>query len=217
MSKGKILVVDDDRTTATVMQLYLEKYGYDVAGIALDGKDAISMARDLHPDLVLMDIFLGKGLDGISAAEIISKHFGIGIVFVTAHADAKTLERVKHVEPLGYINKPIRDTDLNTTLELVLAKSRPKQNHNNVTASIEEVLISLYGFTKSEARVTAKLIEFPKLEYVVDALNISISTARTHIKSIYRKTNTNRLPVLVHKIVTGPVGLLINKGRVNQE
>ena len=214
MSKGKILVVDDDQTTATVMQLYLEKYGYDVAGIAPDGKDAISMARDLHPDLVLMDIFLGKGLDGISAAEIISKHFGIGVVFVT---DAKTLERVKHVEPLGYINKPIRDTDLNTTLELVMAKSKPKQNHNNVNASIEEVLISLYAFTKSEARVTAKLIEFPKLEYVVDALNISISTARTHIKSIYRKTNTNRLPVLVHKIVTGPVGLLMNKGRTTQE
>ena len=217
MSKGKVLIVDDDRTTATVMQLYLEKYGYDVVGIALDGKDAISMARELHPDLVLMDIYLGKGLDGISAAEIISKHFGIGIIFVTAHADEKTLERAKQVVPLGYINKPIRDTDLNTTLELALAKSKPRQNHNNVNASIEEVLISLYAFTKSEARVTAKLIEFPKLEYVVDSLNISISTARTHIKNIYRKTNTDRLPVLVHKIVTGPVGLLINKSRIKQE
>ena len=217
MSKGKILIVDDDRTTATVMQLYLEKYGYDVAGIAPDGKDAISMSRELHPDLVLMDIYLGKGLDGISAAEIISKHFGIGIIFVTAHADAKTLERAKQLEPLGYINKPIRDTDLNTTLELALARTKPRQNNNNVSASIEEVLISLYAFTKSEARVTAKLIEFPKLEYVVDALNISISTARTHIKSIYRKTNTDRLPVLIHKIVTGPVGLLINKGRPGKE
>lgn len=217
MSKGTVLIVDDDRTTASVMQLYLEKYGYDVKGIAPDGKDSISMSRDLRPDLVLMDIYLGKGLDGISAAEIISKHFGIGVIFVTAHADAKTLERAKQVGPLGYINKPIRDTDLNTTLELALAKSKPKQNHTNVNASIEEVLISLYDFTKSEARVTAKLIEFPKLDYVVDALNISISTARTHIKSIYRKTNTNRLPVLVHKIVTGPVGLLMNKGKAGQE
>ena len=216
MSKGKILVVDDDQTTAKVMQLYLEKYGYDVVGIALDGKDSINMSRDLHPDLVLMDIFLGKGLDGISAAEIISKHFGIGVVFVTAHADVKTLERAKQVAPMGYINKPLRDTDLNTTLELALAKSRPRQNNNNVSASIEEILISLYALTKTEARVTAKLIEFPKLEYVVDALNISISTARTHIKSIYRKTNTNRLPILVHKIITGPVGLLMNKGRTKQ-
>ena len=77
--------------------------------------------------------------------------------------------------------------------------------------------MSLYSFTKSEARVTAKLIEFPKLEYVVDSLNISISTARTHIKSIYRKTNTNRLPVLVHKLVTGPAGLLMNKDKTGQK
>jgi two-component system, response regulator PdtaR len=217
MSKGNVLIVDDDQTTASVIQLYLKNFGYDVVGIALDGKDSISMARELHPDLVLMDIFLGKGLDGISAAEIISKHFGIAVVFVTAHADAKTLERAKQVEPLGYINKPIRDTDLKTTIELALAKSTPRQNNNNVNASIEEVLMSLYSFTKSEARVTAKLIEFPKLDYVVDSLNISISTARTHIKSIYRKTNTNRLPVLVHKLVTGPVGLLINKGKTRQE
>jgi DNA-binding NarL/FixJ family response regulator len=205
MSKGKILIVDDDQTTASVMQLYLTNFGYDVVGIASDGKDSIN-------------IFLGKGLDGISAAEIISKHFEIAIVFVTAHADAQTLERAKHVQPLGYINKPVRDTDLKTTIELALAKSQPKskQNNNNVKASIEDVLISLYSFTKTEAKVTAKLIEYPKLEYVVDSLNISISTARTHIKSIYRKTDTDRLPVLVHKIVTGPIGLLMNKGNTKQ-
>ena len=158
-----------------------------------------------------MDIRLGQGMDGIDAAEVINKHIGLPIIFVTAHADKSILARAKLTEPVGFINKPLRQKDLQTTLELAASKikkpvkSRRRRNGN----SIEEVLESLYNLTPAEARVAAKLIEYPQLNIAAEALNISISTAKTHLKRIYRKTNTNRQSVLVHKIINGPAGLIL--------
>jgi len=212
MEGKKILIVDDDQTVASVMQLYVSNLGYQVVGIATDGKNAINMSRELRPDLLLMDIYLGKGLDGIDSAEIINKHFGIPIVFVSAFADENTLKRAKAVNPMGYINKPLRETDLKTTIEFALAKSQPgNKSELKPGTSIEDILVSLYSLTRSEARFVAKLIEYPELSVVAAALNISLSTAKTHLKRIYRKTDTNRQSVLVHKIVTGPAGFLIQR------
>ena len=212
MEEKKILIVDDDQTTASVMQLYVANLGYHVAGIATDGKTAINMTREFLPDVVLMDIYLGKGLDGIDSAEIINKHFGTPIVFVSAYADENTLERAKAVNPMGYINKPLRETDLKTSIEFALAKSKPgNKNKSTPGTSIEDILVSLYALTRSEARFLAKLVEYPELNVVAAALNISLSTAKTHLKRIYRKTDTNRQSVLVHKIVTGPAGFLLQR------
>lgn len=213
MSAEKILIVEDDQTTASVLQLYLGNMGYDIVNIATNGRDAIEMARNHQPDLVLMDIFLGKGLNGIDAAEIISKHYHTPVIFVTSYADKATLDKAKCIEPLGYINKPLRETDLKTTIEFALARIKPKQKKLDSKAgpSVQDILMSLYSLTKTEAKVVAKLIEYPEIRFVAESLNIKISTARTHLKRIFRKTDTNRQSVLVHKIVTGPVGLLINK------
>ncbi|OGT71530.1 MAG: hypothetical protein A2W76_04425 [Gammaproteobacteria bacterium RIFCSPLOWO2_12_47_11] len=216
MEGKKILIVDDDQTTASVMQLYVSNLGYQVIGIATDGNNAINMSRELRPDLLLMDIYLGKGLDGIDSAEIIHKHFGIPIVFVSAFADENTLKRAKAVNPMGYINKPLRETDLKTSIEFALAKSPPRnKNQSNTGISFENILVSLYSLTRSEARFLAKLVEYPELNVVAAALNISLSTAKTHLKRIYRKTDTNRQSVLVHKIVTGPAGFLLQRN-INQ-
>ncbi|HEY5702944.1 MAG TPA: response regulator [Gammaproteobacteria bacterium] len=213
MSRKRILIVDDDPTTASVIKLYINDLGYEIAGTANDGKEAINQVRSLNPDLVLMDINLGKGLDGVDTAEIMAKNFKTPIIFVTSHADEATLTRAKSVEPLGFINKPLRETDLKTTIEFAIAKidSTGDEEEEKPTGSVEDVLIGLYSLTPAEARVTAKLLEVPELSYVSEALNISLSTAKTHLKRIYRKTNTNKQSLLVHKIVTGPAGAFMNK------
>ncbi len=212
MSKGKILIVDDNRTTVSVMQLYIEVNGYKVVGTAANGREAIENVKNSQPDLVLMDIHLGKGLDGIDAAEVIIKHLKVPVVFVTAHADEATLERAKFTGPVGFINKPLRETDLRTTIEFALEKTKlDKHIRTNIRISVEDVLKNLYDLTPAEARVAAKLIEYPELKKTADTLNISLTTVRTHLKRIFRKTNTNKQSVLIHKIITGPAGLLIKK------
>lgn len=167
----------------------------------------------MTPDLVLMDIKLGEGMDGIDAAEVISKHLNILIVFVTAHADDNILSRAKLSEPAGFINKPLREKDLKTTIELALTKvKKPKTGKvKKSNVSNEEILISIYSLTPAEARVAAKLVGYPELTIASNALNISVATAKTHLKRIFRKTNTIRQSVLIHKIINGPAGLIMKE------
>ncbi len=211
--KKKILIVDDDHTTASVMKLYLKEFDYKVSGIATNGIEAIEMTRKLEPHLVLMDIRLGKGMDGIDAAEIINKHFGTPIVYVTAYADEATLGRAKLTKPAGYINKPLSEKDLRTTIEIVLSKfTKPYiDQHKKGDKTVEEILMNIYKLTPAEARVVTELLEYPQLKNAAKDLNISLSTAKTHLKHIYRKTNTNRLSIMLHRIISGPAGLVMNK------
>ncbi len=124
MEAKRILVVDDDRTTASVIKLQLQEMGYLVVSIAKSASLAIRDCKDLSPDLVLMDINLGKGMDGIEAADIISKEHKTPVIFVTAYADEQTLARAKQTGPYGYINKPLRETDLRTTISLALERAQ---------------------------------------------------------------------------------------------
>ncbi len=124
MTGENILVVEDNRTTATIKQMKLENLGYKVPSLARNADEAIQQAGKYHPSLVLMDINLGKGADGIEAADIIRKKFKIPIIFVTRYSDDSTLARAKNIHPLGYINKPLRDKDIRTTIEIAMEKVR---------------------------------------------------------------------------------------------
>ena len=211
MHKENILIVDDDRTTASIMQLHLRNFGYHVAGIASSAKEAITIARDMEPDLVLMDIRLGEGADGIDAALAISKHMDVPIVFVTAHSDSKTLRRAKIVNPVGFINKPLRESDLKTTIEFAINQNPKTVDKKLDGTSIENILEKTYKLTPAEAKVVSMLMKYPELNSTANALNLALSTVRTHLKHIYRKTNTNSKLMLLREIATGPVGKLINK------
>lgn len=208
MSGEQILVVDDDRTTANVMQLYLENFGFVVSGIACSGAEAIEKTKKIKPDLILMDVNLGKGLDGIDTAEIIMQNFLIPVIYVTAHSDEKTLARAQRTNPYGFINKPLRDTDLKTTVRFALDKNKKNPAKKDLPL-LEDVLHQVYNLTPAESRVVSKLLDNPDVESAAEALHISISTVRTHLKHIYRKTDTNRQSSLFHKIVTGPVAMMM--------
>ena len=122
MECKKILVVDDDRTTAKIIELQLSRMGYSVPSIATTGSEAIDKARTFSPDLMLMDIKLGRGIDGIEAARIIKQKYQVPVIYLTAHSDESTLSRALDTEPLGYVNKPLREKDLRTTISLALTK-----------------------------------------------------------------------------------------------
>ena len=210
MDKRSILIVDDDRTTASIMQLHLNNFGYHVTGIAYSAKEAISMAREVEPDLVLMDIKLGEGVDGIDAATVIGKHMDIPIVFVTSYSDSITLRRAKIVNPVGFINKPLRESDLKTTIEFAIS-TKPKIVKSDLNSTVENTLKKMYKLTPAEVRVTRMLMKYPELRSIANALNLALSTVRTHLKHIYRKTNTNSKLTLLREIEAGPVGKLIDK------
>jgi hypothetical protein len=118
------LVVEDESVVAMDVEGRLKKLGYTVADIALSGEEAVQKAAELRPDLVLMDIVLKGGIDGVEAAEQIRTQFDIPVIYVTAYTDDPTLERAKFTEPFGYILKPFEERELHTTIQMTLYKHR---------------------------------------------------------------------------------------------
>ncbi|NYT06581.1 MAG: response regulator [Methanomicrobiales archaeon] len=125
MSKGTILIVEDDIIIATLLQNRLVKLGYTVVRITSTGEDAIAQTDTIRPDLVLMDIRLKGEMDGIAAAEIIRGQHDIPVIYLTSHSDDDTIERAKKTRPAGFIIKPFTDDNLKTTIEIALYASRP--------------------------------------------------------------------------------------------
>jgi two-component system, cell cycle sensor histidine kinase and response regulator CckA len=122
--KQKILVVEDELIIAKGIERRLRALGYAVVDAVPSGEEAVSQARALRPDLVLMDICLHGGMDGVAAAEQIRAEMDIPIVFLTAYADPDSLDRAKGAEAFGYIVKPFQDFTLKSAVEMALYKHR---------------------------------------------------------------------------------------------
>jgi len=122
MANAQILVVEDEGIVAKDIENTLKKLGYAVPAIASSGEEAIKKATETLPDLVLMDIVLEGYMDGVEAAEQIRDRFDIPVVYLTAYADNKTLQRAKITEPYGYILKPFSERELYTAIEIALYK-----------------------------------------------------------------------------------------------
>ena len=124
MANTKILVVEDESIVALDIQNKLKGSGYSVPAIASSGEEAIEKAQETHPDLVLMDIKLTGGIDGIEAAEQIRDNLNIPVIYVTAYADERTLKRAKITEPFGYILKPFEQRELHSSIQMALYKHK---------------------------------------------------------------------------------------------
>lgn len=116
----RILVVDDSKFSSQVVSDILKKHGYTVKTVH-SGKEAIEhVLSGRFLDLILMDIELGKGMDGIETAYTIQQHRDLPIVFLTAHADDKIMEKVRSVTGYGYVTKGSDEYALVSAVEMAL-------------------------------------------------------------------------------------------------
>lgn len=120
--KSRILVVDDEKIITMHLEELLTSMGYSVVGTASNGAEAIQMTQDVNPDLILMDIIMPGDMTGIDAAKEIKTQFGIPVIFLTAFADDKIIEKAKISEPFSYIVKPFQGQELKAAIEIALYK-----------------------------------------------------------------------------------------------
>ncbi len=143
MTKTKILVVEDESIVARDIGNMLLGLGYEVTGVVASGQEAVELARETRPHLVLVDIMLHGALTGFDAAEKIYTGYDIPIVYLTAYADEKTLQRAKKTEPFGYLLKPFEERELQTTIEVALYKyemeRKLKQREHWLTTLLQSV------------------------------------------------------------------------------
>jgi len=124
MNKIRILIVEDENLVARDIANMALTQGYDVCGLASDGDQALEMAAELEPDIILMDVIIKGSIDGISVAKKIWDTYRIPIIYVTSYADEQTLKRAKITEAFGYILKPFDERELRIAIEMAYFKSR---------------------------------------------------------------------------------------------
>ncbi|MEQ8999424.1 MAG: ATP-binding protein [Coleofasciculus sp. B1-GNL1-01] len=138
MNIPQILIVEDEIILARTISLTIENLGYQVAGIADSGEEAIQIVSEVQPDLVLMDIVLEGELSGIEAAEQIRDRLDIPVIYLTAYGDQDTINKATQTDPFGYIIKPIEPDELSATIKIALRKHDLLKTLNQAKIEAEE-------------------------------------------------------------------------------
>src|SRR5215468_5489546 len=107
-SRKRVLIVEDEALIAMELETFLADFGLDVVGVADNGAQAIELAVEHRPHLLMMDVVIKGSLDGIETARRIRASLDIPVIFLTAYGDERTLERAKTIAPYGYLLKPYR-------------------------------------------------------------------------------------------------------------
>ena len=117
----RILIAEDNDLVSLTLEEQLKGLGYDVAGIARSGTEAVSLAARLRPDLIIMDIRMPE-MEGTEAAARIRDHAPVPIIMLTAYADNETIKRAEAAGALGYLVKPINENELTPAIRIALAR-----------------------------------------------------------------------------------------------
>ena len=113
----QILLVEDEFLIALGLEQELLQEGYDVIKIVSSGEDAIEVARQQSPDIILMDIRLAGKIDGVEAAEQIQSFSSTPIIFMTGYSNPETMNRAKKLNPLGYLIKSVSIAELKIIID----------------------------------------------------------------------------------------------------
>ena len=143
MNNIKILIVEDEIIVAEDIKEYLEEIGYTITAIADSGKQALREVTLTRPDLILMDIFIKGKMDGIQASAKIWDEFKVPVVYLTANSNLETIQRAKITAPFGYITKPFKEIELQTTIEIAVHRHKLEKQLKEREQWLETVLSSL--------------------------------------------------------------------------
>jgi diguanylate cyclase (GGDEF)-like protein/PAS domain S-box-containing protein len=185
--KVKILIVEGEAVVAEDLKQTLIGMGYDVPAVVCSGELVLDTTEEVQPDLILMDISLGRGDDGIKVAERLRARFDIPVIYLSFHADDDTFQRSLLTGPFAFLLKPFDSLRLRQTIEIALAKhgieKRLKESgehyrsifdvsgsammivdEDGAIAKVNEEFEHLSGFTKWEVECRKEWSDFFVME-----------------------------------------------------
>lgn len=121
--RTRVIIADDESIIRMDLREMLANLGYLVIGEVGDGRSAVNLARELRPDIVVMDIkFEGDDFDGIDAARILTEEKISPVLLLTAYSQRELVVRAREAGVVGYLVKPFREADLVPAIEVALAR-----------------------------------------------------------------------------------------------
>lgn len=135
----RLVIADDESIIRMNLKETLVGLGYLVVGEAGDGVSAINVARELKPDLVLMDIKMPR-LDGIQAARILTEEKIAPVLLLTAYSDRELVERAREAGVVNYVVKPFREAELLPAIEIAMARYQEFLEMDRQIADLKETL-----------------------------------------------------------------------------
>ena len=142
---AKVLVIEGHVLVARDLQARLESMGYEVVGIATEAEEAVKMAVERDPDLVLMDLNLRNDMDGVQAAVEINRQRSIPIIFSTAYSGDRILARDEAASLGGYVLKPFDNRELGINIEVALVRHRVEKELREAKQGLEATLANVSG------------------------------------------------------------------------
>ncbi len=139
MKRTRIVIADDESIIRMDLKEMLTSLGYLVVGEAGDGRTAVSLARELQPDLVIMDIKM-PDMDGIEAARILTEERLAPVLLLTAFGQRDLIEKAKEAGVVGYLVKPFRESDLTPAIEVAIERFKEFRQLEEQVKDLKEAL-----------------------------------------------------------------------------
>jgi len=208
MRAQSIYIVEDEIITARSIAKNIKNFGYQLAGIATSGSEALAQILEINPDLILMDILLQKGdIDGITTAKRILSQINVPIIYLTAHSDRETLNRAKITTPFGYILKPYSEKDLQISIEFALHKHQQEMQ----LVQRENLLSTILNSTQNGVIATNKT---SKIVYMNPAAQ---KLTGWDFKEAFERSAIDVLEIIderTQKPINHPIEQVLEQGRV---
>lgn len=163
MTQTRVVIADDDPIIRMDLREMLAGLGYTVVGEAAEGASAVNLARQLRPDMVIMDIRMPE-MDGIQAAGVLTGEEIAPVLLLTAYSEPDLVQRATQAGVIGYLVKPFREAQLGPAIEVTLARFREFQQVRQELGDVKEALearktierakgflMQRYDLTESEA------------------------------------------------------------------
>lgn len=204
MSRLSILLTEDDADVARYLATVLKSLGHEVAAVARDGIEAVKLAEEIRPNLVIMDIDL-PGMNGIVAARKILSKQSLPVIISTGRTDAEALESTRELDIKAFLIKPFSAVQLKSAIAVAMSQHRmqaeARQKIDELSGALEAVQdkadggsltqerLQTLGLTPREAEVMAWVAQGKSNSDIATILVSSPRTVAKHIEHVFGKLN----------------------------
>ena len=202
MKNNNIIIVEDDEITALNLNLSLQKQGYNIIAVCDNIAQAKNKINSYKPDIIIIDISLQEGNDGIELAKVIRNKYNLPFIYLTSYSDDDIITQAKKTEPYGYIVKPFDPSSLHATIQMALFKYEVENERKDDINSLKVDKLNLEKLLYSKRTSDKPIVPFG------DNYHLDISICETFYKG--KKIKLTKKENAFLRLLVAQLGLVVS-------